>query len=229
MKYTLKILFSWREGLRRTFHYTTGETIHFFQTGPYNFHWIRIFVLSSLVSKPICRLIFSPLGNFANFCLWDLCTWCGFHLLQWVELLSRRDRVNVPQNQHAKPFGACVAKWVTTQSLLSTVLGEGSFLSPVFMRMNYLEVLQKAVACSCYPLGKWEQMKPHLIFIRQIIIINWVTHSHKTATEQSCGLWRPPLALRHSDSHTSLNLNHPEMRIGFPIQERNKPTFAALW
>lgn len=63
------------------------------------------------------KVFFPPptLGNIANFCLWDLCICCGFHLLQWVELLSRRDRVHVPQNQHAKPFGACVAKWVTAQ------------------------------------------------------------------------------------------------------------------
>lgn len=116
------------------------------------------------------------------------------------------------------------------ESLVFTVLRVKAASFPLCLwEWNYLEVLQKAVAYSCYPLGNWEQIKPHLIFIRQVIIINWVTHSRKTTIEQSCGLWRSPLALRHSGSHTSLNLSHPEMRIGFPIQEGNKPTFAALW
>lgn len=39
------------------------------------------------------------------------------------------------------------------KSAFYCIWGEGSFLSPVFMRMDYLEVLQKVVASSCYPRG----------------------------------------------------------------------------
>lgn len=173
---------------------------------------------------------FFSLGNFANFCLWARCICCGFDLLQWVELLSRRDRVNVPQNQHAKPFGACVAKWVTTQKVCFLLyLGWRQLPFPCVCETGLPWGLTKSCGKFLLPAGQLRANKPHLIFIRQVIIINWVTHNHKTTTEQSCGLWMSPLALRHSDSHTSLNLNHPKMRIGFPIQEWNKPTVAALW
>lgn len=40
------------------------------------------------------------------------------------------------------------------KSLLFTVLGEGSFLSPVFMRMNYLEVSQKSRGMFLLPAGQ---------------------------------------------------------------------------
>lgn len=111
-----KLIFWEEKAWERPFPIPQWKQSVFFQTGPYNFCWIRIFVLSSLVSKPIYRHVFFPLGNFANFCLRDLCISCDFDLLQYTELLSRRDRVNAPQNWHVKPFGACVAKWVTTQN-----------------------------------------------------------------------------------------------------------------
>lgn len=158
MKYTFKAHFSWRKGLRRTFAYTIVETIWCFQTGPYNFHWIRIFVLSSLVSKPICRhsfFFFSPLATLQTFVsepgvfvvVLTSCSGLNF-CLEGTESMCHKTNM---QNHSGLVW---LNESLPKKSAFYCIWGEGSFLSPVFMRMDYLEVLQKAVASSCYPRGK---------------------------------------------------------------------------
>lgn len=143
MKQTLKDHFSWREGLRRTFPYTTVETICFFQTGPYNFHWIRIFILSSFVSKPICRLFFiiSPLVTLQTFvsktyvflvvltscselnsCLEGTESMCHKtdmqnHLgLVWVNESLPRSLLFTVLRVKAASFPLCLWEWITLRS-----------------------------------------------------------------------------------------------------------------